>query len=135
LVIEKKVIVNWKDENFFIYIGFAVNSSKYIIHEYLTQNNSSPFGDWLSQINDKRARALVRTRLDRVRLGNLGDCKPVGDNIHELRIHYAQGYRIYFALDGNKIVLLLCGGSKKTQKRDILKAKEYWADYKRRLYG
>jgi len=112
-----------------------VLNAKYIIHEYLTQKNFSPFGDWLSKINDKKARAIVRTRLDRVKLGNFGDCKSIGDNVHELRIHYVQGYRIYFGIDGKKIVILLFGGTKKTQRKDILKAKEYWNDYKRRLYG
>ena len=61
----------------------------------------------LSKINDKKGIAIVRTRLDRVKLGNLGDCKSIGDNVHELRILYAQGFRIYFGLDGEKVVNLL----------------------------
>ena len=65
-------------------------------------------------------------------LGNLGDVKPVGEGVMELRIHYGPGYRVYFSQAGSRIVLLLCGGDKKTQDRDILRAKQYWADFQSR---
>jgi putative addiction module killer protein len=71
-------------------------------------------------------------RLDRVKLGNLGDYRSVGEGVFEFRIDYVPGYRIYFGQVGLTIVLLLCGGDKSTQEQDIRKAKEYWADYERR---
>ena len=80
----------------------------------------------------QKGRACIRTRLDRVALGNLGDCEPVGEGVSELRIAFGPGYRVYFAQDGDTIVLLLCGGDKSTQVKDIKRAKEYWADYKER---
>ncbi len=73
--------------------------------------------------------ARIDARLDRVRLGNFGDHKALGEGLFELRIHGGSGYRIYFATDREAIVLLLCGGGKNTQKRDIAKAKRYWRDY------
>jgi len=74
-------------------------------------------------------------RLNRIRLGNLGDCKSVGGGVFELRVDFGPGYRIYFGQDGIAIILLLCGGDKKSQSQDIQKAREYWQDYKRRSYG
>ena len=71
-------------------------------------------------------------RLERVRLGNLGDWKAVGEGVSELRIEAGPGYRVYYGQDGKSIVILLCGGSKATQTRDIKHAKLYWQDYKRR---
>ena len=65
-------------------------------------------------------------------LGLFGDVEPVGEGLSELRIHYGPGYRIYFGKDGNQVYLLLCGGDKSTQSKDIKKAKAYWQDHKRR---
>ena len=96
---------------------------------YSTSDGTYPFELWLLSLKDRQARARIRRRLARVRLGNLGDYKFVGGGIQELRISYGPGYRIYFARSGDRIVLLLCGGDKKTQSKDILKAKQYWADY------
>lgn len=67
-----------------------------------------------------------------MRLGNLGDCKSIGDGVFELRISFGPGYRVYFGQDGPKVVVLLCGGDKRSQKRDIAKAKLLWMEY---LYG
>jgi len=75
---------------------------------------------------------MVRVRLNRLRLGNFGDCKFVGDGVHELRIAYGPGYRVYFGREGNFVVILLSGGDKGSQTRDITKAKEFWLDYNRR---
>ena len=72
------------------------------------------------------------TRLDRLKLGNFGDCKTISDGVSELRIHYGPGIRIYYAKTGNKVILLLCGGDKGSQKKDIDKAKEYLKDYQSR---
>lgn len=100
--------------------------------EYLTEGGRNPFRKWLEGLKDRRARARVRVRLNRIRLGNFGDCKSVGRGVSELRIPYGPGYRVYFGRKGNTVVILLCGGDKRTQSRDITLAQEYWADYYRR---
>jgi len=102
------------------------------LEEYLMANGESPFATWLRSLKDKRARARIRLRLDRLSLGNLGDCDAVGGGVLELRLHFGPGYRIYVAEDGPTIVLLLCGGIKRSQRLDIKAAQEYWRDYKRR---
>lgn len=81
------------------------------------------FAKWRSKLKDDIAKAAVALRLTRLSLGQLGDAKPVGDGISELRIHYGPGYRIYFQRRGEAIILLLCGGDKSTQAKDIKKAK------------
>ncbi len=102
------------------------------ILEYLTENGRNPFRKWLEGLRDRQARAKIRVRLNRIRLGNFGDCKSVGSGVSELRVPYGPGYRVYFGRQGNKVVILLYGGHKKTQSRDIALAQEYWADYLRR---
>ncbi|MDB6033450.1 MAG: addiction module protein [Verrucomicrobiales bacterium] len=89
-----------------------------------------PFSEWFDALLDMRTRQKIDARLARVRLGNLGDCNSVGNGVSELRIDYGPGFRVYFGQDGLEVVILLCGGDKSTQKRDIRKAQEYWADYK-----
>jgi putative addiction module killer protein len=96
---------------------------------YETGDGESPFLNWLNGLKDIKARATIRARLDRVRLGNLGDSKSIGDGVHELRITFGPGYRIYFGQDGLILVVLLCGGDKGPQKRDITKAKTLWREY------
>lgn len=89
------------------------------------------FKKWRLQLQDARARALVASRLDRLAYGLAGDVKAVGNGISELRIHYGPGYRIYFQKKGEVIILLLCGGDKSTQQKDIQMAKrlaEAWRD-------
>ena len=88
-------------------------------------------------VNSKNARNLSRlfiesgyTRFIRLSTGNPGDIAPVGEGVSELRIHFGLGYRVYVAFDGRKLVILLGGGSKRTQSRDITAAKAAWADYK-----
>ncbi|MBR0873024.1 type II toxin-antitoxin system RelE/ParE family toxin [Bradyrhizobium tropiciagri] len=81
------------------------------------------FESWLNQLRDERARARIQIRIDRVELGLMGDVKYF-DGIGELRIDYGPGYRVYFVQRGKTIVILLCGGDKSSQKRDISKAKE-----------
>ncbi len=99
---------------------------------YVTEENDCPFEYWLDDLRDRRARVRIKKRLDRVGLGNLGDFKPVGEGVVELRIDYGSGYRIYLAQAGSTTVLLLCGGDKNTQDQDILKAKQYWTDFQKR---
>ncbi|WP_081496983.1 type II toxin-antitoxin system RelE/ParE family toxin [Methylobacterium sp. GXF4] len=77
---------------------------------------------WFAGLRDERARARIDVRIKRLALGNAGDVKPVGEGVSELRIDYGPGYRVYFAQRGSEIVLLLCGGDKRTQDRDIREA-------------
>ncbi len=97
---------------------------------YETSSGACPFEDWLDALRDARGRARIRVRLDRIEQGNLGDCKSVGEGVRELRIDFGPGYRVYFAEDGPVIVLLLIGGNKSTQAKDIKTAKKYWNEYR-----
>src|SRR4051812_34166609 len=97
---------------------------------FQARDGQVPFEKWLDDLDDKRAVARVLARLARVRQGNLGDCKTVGDGVAELRIDYGPGYRVYLGQKGNTMVVLLCGGDKRTQERDIRQAKEFWQEYK-----
>lgn len=99
---------------------------------YLNEDEDSPFENWLNSLRDRKARARIKKRLDRIEMGNLGDFKPVGEGVLELRVDYGPGYRVYFAQAGATIVLLLCGGDKRSQSQDILNAKAYWKDFQRR---
>lgn len=83
-------------------------------------------------MRDVNGRAKFRVRLDRARLGNLGDHKQVDEGVWEFRIDYGPGYRVYFAKEGGRLVLLLVGGDKGTQKRDIIQAASYLKDHRRR---
>ena len=103
-----------------------------ILYTYETADGTVPFNEWLEGLRDRKARVIVRTRLNRVRLGLLGDCKSVGEGVQELRISFGAGYRVYFAQEGDTIIILLCGGDKGSQQRDIDRAKQYWEDYRRR---
>ncbi|MFN6470827.1 MAG: type II toxin-antitoxin system RelE/ParE family toxin [Nostoc sp. SerVER01] len=102
------------------------------IRNYLTLDGKNVFDEWLDTLRDRRAKAKIRARLDRVEDGNLGDCKSVGEGVWELRIDYGPGYRIYFGQEGITVIILLCGGDKSTQEQDIVKAQEYWKDYRSR---
>jgi len=102
------------------------------ILEYWTERGRNPFQKWLKGLRDRQARAKIRVRLNRIRLGNFGDCKAVGNGVSELRIQHGPGYRIYYGRKGDTIIILLYGGHKKTQSKDIALAQEYWNDYLRR---
>lgn len=99
---------------------------------YQTATGAQPFVEWLQGLNDRQARTRIEARLARVAVGNLGDVEPVGEGVLELRIGWGPGYRIYFSRVGKVIVLLLCGEDKRTQQRDIKRAKTYFDDYKAR---
>lgn len=105
------------------------------IRLYVTRTGKVPYSRWLKSLKDIRARAVVRVRLNRVRMGNFGDCRSVGKGVMELRVDYGPGYRVYFGRVGSRIVLLLCGGDKSTQSKDIELARGYWADYRRTEHG
>ncbi len=88
------------------------------------------FSKWLAALRDLRARAKILVRIDRLAHGNPGDVEPVGEGVSELRINYGPGYRVYYAQRGRRYILLLAGGDKRAQSRDIARAKRLAAEYK-----
>lgn len=105
------------------------------LRTYETADGRRPFDEWLDRLRDRVTLARIASRLNRVALGNLGDAKSVGGGVSELRLAFGSGYRIYFAQDGDRIILLLCGGDKGSQPNDVRTAKTYLEDYKRRGHG
>jgi putative addiction module killer protein len=99
---------------------------------YETEKGKQPFQEWLDSRRDKTTIARVNARLDRIGSGNFGDTKSVGFGVTELRLNFGSGYRIYYGLYKNKLVVLLSGGNKSTQTKDIKIAHQYWMDYLRR---
>jgi putative addiction module killer protein len=102
---------------------------------YTGSDGREPFTEWLRGLRDRATRGRIRQRIARIRLGNLGDARSVGEGVHELRIHLGPGYRIYFGREGDAVVILLCGGDKGSQDRDIQRAHEYWHDHRSRLHA
>jgi len=102
------------------------------IEVYETSSGKRPFEVWLKSLREVHTRAKIRIRLDRLRMGNFGDCKSIAGGICELRIHYGPGIRIYYGKVKSRVILLLCGGDKGSQVKDISKAKEYLRDYQTR---
>lgn len=100
------------------------------IEEFET-DRCSPFGSWFDSLHAIAA-AKVTIALMRLQTGNHSNVKSVGSGVAEYKIDFGPGYRIYFGKDGNRLIILLCGGNKKTQRKDIEKAKQYWQDYKDR---
>ena len=99
--------------------------------EELDRNGRSPFGIWFDGLNYEAA-AKITVALARLEAGQHSNVKFIGSGVSEYKIDFGPGYRIYFGNDGNKLIILLCGGDKKTQSKDIEKAKKYWQDYKDR---
>lgn len=95
-----------------------------------TDEGQVPFEEWYYALKDKVTKVRIRRRLDRLELGNFGDTNALGEGVYELRLHFGAGYRIYFVRVGNVIVVLLGGGDKSTQAKDIDKAKQLWRKYK-----
>jgi putative addiction module killer protein len=107
--------------------------SEYIYRMYSIEK-TDVFDKWLRKLKDQRAKAKILFRIQRIEeQGNFGDCEPVGQGISELRIHYAKGYRIYLREYNGRVVILLNGGTKSSQKKDIDKAKVIWLNYKDEL--
>ncbi len=102
------------------------------IKHYLTETGENPITKWLGELRDVQAKIAIVRRLNRLEQGNFGDFKPLRDGVHELRIDIAPGYRAYFARSGKTVMLLLCGGSKRTQSSDIDRACKYWRDWQSR---
>lgn len=99
------------------------------ILEYQNDEGKCPFLLWMNSLRDIQARAIIRKRLNRIRIGNLGVVRNLGEGIWEIKIDFGPGYRIYYGEDGKKIIVILCAGDKKSQNRDIVTAKKYWKDY------
>ena len=86
------------------------------------------FSSWLRGLRDQRAKQKITGRLQRLKFGHFGDVEPVGRGVSELRIHEGKGYRVYFRQQGDEIIVLLCGGDKKSQQRDIAQAQRIWKE-------
>lgn len=103
-----------------------MTDTPYRLEYYLEDDGSAPFTEWLSHLRDRDAHARISARLNRIKLGNFGIIKALGDGVIELKIDYGPGYRVYYAMNGKTVVLLLIGGDKTTQTRDVKVAKAYW---------
>ena len=101
---------------------------------YEAANGKKPFEEWISGL-DGTVAMRIDARINRVAKGNFGDVQPVGEGVSELRIFFGAGYRVYFAQQEDQLVVLLCGGDKSSQSKDIETAKSYWTDFKRRNNG
>lgn len=100
-----------------------------IVVVYADENGKEPYTDWLTSLKDEKIRERIRVRVRRLEVGLYGDCESVGEGVLELRLFFGAGYRIYFAEEDGNIVVLLCGGDKSSQKRDIKMAKAYWQEH------
>jgi putative addiction module killer protein len=104
------------------------------VRQYQTAEGKTPMAEWLDALRDGATRARITARLDRVKAGLLGDWKSLSRGVFELRIDHGPGYRVYYGQEGNALILLLCGGDKSTQAKDLERAHAYWKDYKARLH-
>ena len=105
---------------------------KITLIEYEAPDGKCPFKRWTDSIRNIQTQARIFRYVRSLSLGNFNNCRPVGEGVHELKIDFGPGYRVYFGNDGKTIVILLCGGSKKSQNKDIALAQKYWAEYRLR---
>ncbi len=96
---------------------------------YVTSGGKTPYEEWMDDLPDMRAHAAIQARVSRLEFGNPGNYRYVGQGVRELKIDFGPGYRVYYGEDGDTLIILLCGGDKSSQKRDIRKAQAYWQDY------
>lgn len=101
------------------------------IEIYQTPRGREPFTEWMDSLRDGLGRSAILARIARVRLGNLGDHKSVGHGVVELRVKIGPGYRVYLGQHGQTLIVILCGGDKSHQSKDIAMAKEYWSEWTR----
>ena len=104
-----------------------------IVEFYRDARGRCPFLDWFHRLGQQGTRDQIDRQVRRLEDGHDGDGKPVGQGVRELRIHSGPGYRLYYGRQGKRLYLLLCGGDKSSQRRDIARAKAYWQDHKRRV--
>ena len=97
---------------------------------YKDKNGKEPFTDWLNGLKDAKVRRRILVRLRRLEQGNSGDSKHIRDRLYELRLFFGPGYRVYFGKDGDTVIVLLAGGDKSSQDKDILVSLQYWQDYR-----
>jgi putative addiction module killer protein len=102
------------------------------IRRYVTRAGKRVFSEWFAELADVNAKAKIRDRVDRLAQGNFGDSRSLGGGLHELRIDWGPGYRLYYSMIGRTCVLLLCGGDKRKQSSDIERARVYLQDYRER---
>lgn len=103
-----------------------------IVQNYVTPDGRELFEQWLQGLSDTKVRGRIKARIDRLEDGNFGDSKSLGKGLWELRLDFNAGYRVYYGKAKKIVVILLCGGDKHTQRKDIKKAEEYWAEFKSR---
>ena len=101
------------------------------LRTYVDEDGRAPFETWVLEL-DGQAQAKVTIALSRLERGNMSNVEAVGEGVSELKLNWGPGYRVYFGQDGKTIIILLCGGTKKRQSRDIAAAKVWWANYKLR---
>lgn len=108
------------------------NEAMFTVRHYITEDERDLFQEWLKKLRDPMAKVQVIKRVGRIEAGNFGDHKPCREGVWELKIDQGPGYRVYYAMAGVVVVILLCGGDKGTQNADIKRAIEYWKDWQRR---
>ena len=104
--------------------------SKIEIKVLETDEGKVPFEEWYDSLRDKLTKVRIRRRLDRIELGNFGDTESVGEGVYELRLHFGSGYRVYFGRVGSMVIVLVGGGDKSRQQKDIAQAQAIWRQYK-----
>jgi len=102
------------------------------LRHYTSADGVDAFAQWLDSLRDRQAQARVAARLVRLNNGNFGDCKPLGEGVWELRIDWGPGYRVYYAIQSQRLILLCEGGDKRSQAADIKRAIERWQDWQQR---
>jgi putative addiction module killer protein len=100
------------------------------MEQLYTTRETETFRHWIDGLTDRRARLRIDVRIRRLELGNTGDSKALGGGLHELRVHYGKGYRVYWSRQGGRLIVLLCGGDKSSQSRDIAAARKLLAELK-----
>ncbi len=104
----------------------------YEVRHYCAADGTDAFGAWFDALRDRQAQQRIAARIDRLALGLFGDAKPLREGVRELRIDWGPGYRVYYALAGRTVVLLLCAGDKRSQRADIARAVGYWTEFRGR---
>lgn len=113
-------------------IRFRTKINKYEVRRYQTPSGKEILTEWLRSIRSFNARTAIDRRIARLELGNFGDHKFCSDGVWELRIDFGPGYRVYYGIAGRQVILLLCGGDKRTQSSDIDRAVQYWREWQGR---